>query len=454
MPGLFGIYGLASHSLLSFQSAISVIGHNVANAGTEGFHRQRVDFRAGAPEFTAVGALGTGVRVHTVQRIEDRFIESAVQREVPVLARYSTRADALAQSELAFGEPSDAGLTTLLDEFYSGWDDLASSPEDAAARESVSRLGISLASSVREARSRLAEQQAAVSGEMARVVDEANRLVTELEHLNRNILASTRGGTVPADMEDRRDQLVETLGDLVGAKGQVEGNGTATVRLAGRVLVQLEASQPIRFDLAESDQPTIEGRAFQDGELDGRIGGLMQVRDEDLATAIRRLDEFAARLAQDVNDIHVQGKDLHGNATEPFFVLLGVARDGVTGAAAGLRVNPAIRDDSTRISAGLDGTDADNTIALDIASLRSDRNGATGMLQSLVVDMGSRAREAADLANGQAVIVDSFKAQREAISGVSLDEEAADLLRFQRSYQAAARIMTAADEMTQTLLAF
>jgi flagellar hook-associated protein 1 len=454
MPGLFGIYGLASQSLLSFQSAISVTGHNVANSGTAGFHRQRVDLRSGMPEFTSVGTLGTGVRVQNIQRIEDRFIEAAVQREVPLLARFSTRADALAQSELAFGEPSGSGLTSMLDGFFSGWDDLASSPEDPAARESVVRLGVSLAASVAQARERLSDQQASVSGEIARVVDEANGLVTELEKLNGNILASTRNGTVPADMEDRRDQIVEKLGDLVGATGQVDGNGTATVRLGGRVLVQLEASQPISYDPSRSDAPTIEGRAFQPGEIDGRVGGLLQVRDEDLATAIRRLDEFATRLAGDVNDIHSQGKDLHGRETEPFFVLAGVGRDGVTNAAAGLRVNSRIQDDSTRVAAGRDGTDADNVVALDIAALRSDRTGASGMLQSLVVDMGSRARESQDLAAGQSMIVDSFIAQRESISGVSLDEEAANLLRYQRSYEAAARIMTAVDEMTQTLLAF
>ncbi|MBZ0270096.1 flagellar hook-associated protein FlgK, partial [bacterium] len=304
MPGLFGIYGLASQSLLSFQNAISVTGHNVANSGTPGFHRQRVDLRAGMPELTSVGTLGTGVRVHTVQRVEDRFIEMAIQREVPLLARFSARADSLAQSELAFGEPSGVGLTSQLDEFYSGWDDLASSPEDPAARESVVRLGVSLAASVRQARERLSDQQASVTGEIARVVDEANRLATELEKLNGNILASTRNGAVPSDMEDRRDQIVETLGDLVGATGQVDGNGTATVRLGGRVLVQLAASTSISFDPSRSDVPTIEGRAFQPGEIDGRVGGLLQVRDEDLATAIHRLDEFATRLAGNVNDIH------------------------------------------------------------------------------------------------------------------------------------------------------
>ncbi len=453
MPGLFGIYGLASQALLSFQSAMSTVGHNVANAGTDGFHRQRVELRPGRPEYTPVGALGTGVRLHTVERIEDRFIELAVQREVPILSRYSARASALAQTELAFGEPSEQGITSMLDHFYDGWDDLASNPEDAAARESIVRLGIGLTDFVRDARNRFTDQQTSVTGEIARTVDEVNRMTKELEGLNRNILAATRNGVVPPDLEDRRDLLVEALAELAGATATVEDNGTATVRVAGRVIVQLETSQPITFDLAHSDVPTIEGRSFAAGELDGRIGGLMEVRDRDIADAIRRLDEFAARLVRDVNDVHAQGKGTYGDEAGDFFVLIGVERDGVTGAAAGIRVNPVLRDDSTRVAAGADGAPGDNTVALAIAALRDDRDGAVGILRSLVVDVGARARESEDLALGQDIVVSSFRAQRESISGVSLDEEAANLLRFQRSYQAAARIMTATDEMTQTLLA-
>lgn len=452
MPGIFGIYGIASQALLTFQAAISTVGHNVANAGTEGFHRQRVEFRAGHPELTAVGALGTGVRIRTVQRIEDRFIEIAVRREIPVLARYQARANALAQSELAFGEPSEGGLTTLLDEFYSGWGDLASSPEDTTSRESVVRLGVSLADAVRNARNRLATQQSSISGEIARAIDESNRVVRELESLNRNMLSASRNGVVPADMEDRRDVLVRNLGELIGATATIEGDGTATVRVSGRVIVQLESSQEITFDLAVADVPTIEGKQFQAGELDGRVGGLLLVRDDDLAASLERLDEFAARLANDINEIHMRGLDSHGEETVPFFVVLGVSQNGTVGAAAGLRVNPELRKDPTRVSAGLDGSPGDNTIALDIAALRNGNAGATGLLQSLIVDAGSRARESEDQAIGQAVIVNSFEAQRESISGVSLDEEAANLLRFQRSYQAAARIMMVADEMAQTVL--
>lgn len=454
MPGLFGIYGLASRALTSFQTAISVVGHNVANAGTPGFHRQRVDLRAGAPEYIAAGTLGTGVTVHNVQRVEDRFIEFAVQREVPLLSRYTARADALSRSQLAFGEPSDQGITAQLDEFFSGWDDLASNPEDQAARESVVRLGMTLAGSVQEARSRLTDQQDSISGEITRSVDEANRAIHELEGLNRSILSATRNGVPPADLEDRRDQLTETLGDLTGATIQVESDGTATVRLGGRVLVQREAAQSLEYDPSRSQVPTLDGRELGAPELDGKIGGLLQVRDGDLADVVRRLDEFAARLAGDVNDLHVQGQDPTGGAALPFFVMVGLARDGVTGAAARLEVNPALLADSSRVVAGSDGSAADNGIALDIAALRAERSGAADMLHALVVDTASRARESEDLATGQGVIVQSFQAQRESVSGVSLDEEASALLQYQRSYQAAARVMTVVDEMTQTILSF
>ena len=136
----------------------------------------------------------------------------------------------------------------------------------------------------------------------------------------------------------------------------------------------------------------------------------------------------------------------------PFFVLVGMGQDPVDRAGAGLRVNPLLVTDSTLVAAGRDGAPGDNSVALEIAALRNDMRGPTGSLHSLVVGAGTRARHAEDLAAGQRIVVDSFVAQRESISGVSLDEEGANLLRFQRSYQAAAQVMATADEMLQTLL--
>ena len=452
MPGIFGIYGLSSRALMAFQNAMTTVGHNISNAGTVGYHRQRVDLRPSLPEFSAWGALGTGVRVDSVQRIEDRFIELAIQREAPVLSRFDAQTGALKQAELVFGEPSDSGITSVLDEFFTGWDDLASNPEDLGAREAVVRQGMSLADAVGASRERLATQQHAITGEVSHMINEANRLISEMQNLNRAIVSAQRGGQIPADLEDRRDMLVAQLGDLVGASASVEADGTAIVRLGGRTIVQLESATPIEFDPAAGTRPSVGGRALQGSELDGRVGGLLDVRDDDLAEMIHRLDEFAVDLAARVNELHAAGTDANGDDTVPFFVLVGMGQDPVDRAGAGLRVNPLLVADSSRVAAGGNGAPGDNTVALDIAALRSDSSGPAGALRALVVDSGTRARHSEDLAEGQRIVVDSFRAQRESISGVSLDEEGANLLRFQRSYQAAAQLISTADEMLQTLL--
>jgi flagellar hook-associated protein 1 FlgK len=341
----------------------------------------------------------------------------------------------------------------MLDQFYTAWDDLASSPEDAGARESVVRVGVSLADTIRAVRSRLTDQQDAINGEINQTVDDANRVIRELQILNRNILTATAAGNLPGDMEDQRDTLIARLGELVGATGTIEDDGTAIVRIGGRVLVQLEAATEITYDPLRNVAPAMGGRELGAGDIDGKLGGLIEVRDEDLVTAVKRLDEFAYRLATDVNAVHEQGTDTYGNPAGPFFVLLDLEAGTADSAAGRIRVAATLQDDSRRIAAGATTAPGDNSIALDIAALRNDSFGASGMLDALVVDVGARAREAKDLALGQEVIVNSFKAQRESVSGVSLDEEAANLLRFQRSYEAAARLMTIADEMAETVLA-
>lgn len=451
MPGLFGIYELSKRSLLAYQTAMHTAGHNVANAGVEGFHRQRVELGATPPAQDYLHQVGTGIGVDAIRRIEDRFLERGILRELPVLSAHSARADALAQAETLLGEPSDGGLTTLLDQFYDGWDDLASHPEDGTVRSSVVRLASSVADAVRSSRSRLDSQLAEVGGEIRAALDDFNRMVGELAEVNRRILTTNAGGAFVADLEDRRDRLVGTLAELGGTTSSIAEDGTATVWLAERVVVQREIVTAVEFEPGTGRPLTIEGRVVEAAGLGGRIGGLFAVRDDDLADAVRRLDQFAARLAEDVNAIHRTGVDERGRAAGAFFVLDG-AGPGTEGAAQRLRVADAIVSDSSRVAAGRGAAPAENGVALDIAALRNDPKGASGMLQNLIVELGGRSREAQDLVEAQSFVVQAFQAQRESVSGVSLDEEAAHLLQFQRAYEAAARVLAAADEMARTIL--
>jgi flagellar hook-associated protein 1 FlgK len=224
------------------------------------------------------------------------------------------------------------------------------------------------------------------------------------------------------------------------------------VHVGGRLLVQNETADRMEFDLGHSDLPRLQGADLTYDQIDGRIGGLLQVRDQDLAQSIRRLDEFAARLVRDVNELHAQGADSHGVSAGDFFTLTFETADGIDQAAGSITVRRELVADSSLVAAGSSAKPGDNTVALELAALRSGLDGPGAMLQALVVDLGARARESEDLALGQGIVVDSFRAQRESVSGVSLDEEAASLMRFQRSYEAAARILSLVDEMAQTLL--
>jgi flagellar hook-associated protein 1 FlgK len=456
LPGLFGIYETGRRSLLAYQSAMSTVGHNVANAATPGFRRQRVDLQATMPVRDLFGSIGTGVTLNNVQRVEDRFLEMAVRREIPVLAGFTARAGLLAQAESAFGEPSDGGITTLLDDFYGAWDDLASNPEDAAVRGTVVRTGVTLVDAVRASRARLEQQAASVDGEIGRTLDDANRVLTDLAHVNQAILTAEREGRVPPDLEDRRDLLLDAAAELVGATSQVNEDGTATVWVAERVVLQRGETLELSFRAENGSvdrKLRIEGRELLPEEVDGRIGGLVRARDEDIRGAMRRLDEFAVRIARDVNAIHRTGTDQHGRPAGDFFVMDDiVGNDGVDRAAEAIRVARPLLDDSMKVAAGRTGEPGDGSLALDLAALRNDPAGATGMLQTLVVDLGSRSREAMDVLEGQQLVVDSYLAQRESVSGVSLDEEAANLMRFQRSYEAAARVLSTADDMVRTIL--
>lgn len=452
MPGLFSIFDLGRRSMQVQQAALQVTGNNIANAATPGFHRQRVETMPSLTEITSVGALGTGVQLDTIRRVEDRFLEMSLQREIPLQSRYMARSQVMSEAELVFGEPTENGVQHRLEEFFTSWDDLASHPEDLGSRESVIRQAVALADVLRTTRGRLDERRNSLTGEIRRVVDDANRALQELQTVNRGIQAAGARGATVGDLVDRRDMLLESLGDLVGATATLDDDGTATVHMGGRVLAQAEMSAEITWSEDASESPMFGDQKLSAEDAEGRLAGLLQARDEDLRELVERLDTFAARLVDDVNRIHSEGVDGEGDVAAPFFLLEGVGSDGVSNAAFAILVNPALVDDPQKIAAGRAGTSGDNGIALDVAALRAKRDGPGALLEALIVDAGARAEEAEDLARGQSVVVDSIRAQRESVSGVSLDEEAANLLRFQRSYQASAQLISIADEMLQTVL--
>jgi flagellar hook-associated protein 1 FlgK len=428
----------ALRGLLAHQRALDVTAHNIANANTLGYTRQRAELRETPPyqEVGVAGGLGTGVDVAAYVRLRDAFIDTQVRAQTMARAYHEAREGGLRQVELALSEPSENGLSALLDGFWSAWHDLASTPESPATRQALLQAGAALAGGLQSLRAQLVTVDGQVQTATSLAISELNGLVAEIASLDQRIMDMVASGLAPSnDLLDRRDLLIDRASALVNLSATEAADGSVTLQVGSLVLLQAGVQTPVGGlgDLA--------------GNLSsGKLAGLVAL-DQAIAGSggyLERLDAVAAALIQAVNAVQLAGYTLSGAAAAtPFFS----GSDSQT-----IAVEAALMADPTLIAASSQpGQPGNGENALAAANLRGSA-AIDGAYQQLVTSIGSDSREAQRSAANAAVLADALENRRDAVIGVSLDEEMANLVRFQRGYQAAARALSAMDEMLETLV--
>ncbi|MGE5620302.1 MAG: flagellar hook-associated protein FlgK [Sphingomonadaceae bacterium] len=485
----FGL-NIALSALTAQQRALEITAHNVANANTEGYTRQEADMVAGRPFPTPIaavagqaGQLGTGVDVAMIRRLRDTFLDSQVRSQVGSLGYWETRQDYIEQIEVVFNEPSDEGVNNLLTKFWKAWQDLASNPESYAARVSVVESATVLASVIQRDYGLLQGLRSQADEEIEANLRQVNDWLAEIASLNKQIgaveaqVASDFDPNVKVakaqanDLRDRRDLLLDKLSRTLKVGYREESDGTVTVWLGDpaspQILVQADTRRyllhqsmgaPV-WDL-DGDIATMDGAdaIVQDGELKG----LLELRDEMLDVGhtggiANRLNALAEAIIDLVNGLHAGGHGLDGTTGLPFF------GDGVnpsTG-AADIQVNPTLLANANKVgaasAAGQPGNgDQAGAIASALQSQMVTIDGRATTIgdwyRAMIAQLGIDGQQAVDMKTNQGLLVDRLTKNRESFSGVSLDEEAANVIRFERAYQAAARVMNAMDELLEQLV--
>jgi flagellar hook-associated protein 1 FlgK len=451
----------ALSGLRTAQQMLDISAHNIANASTPGYSRQRAQIVA-APPFSLPtfnrsglpGQLGTGVQIVSINRIRDAFLDVQVNEQVAASGYWSARESALTAVEAAFPEPSGAGLGAVLSRFWSAWEDVAADPGSTAARTAVLAEAQTLATRFSRDAGQLATVIADTDNQVRVGVDEINDIATRIASLNRQIQGVVVAGDHANDLEDQRDQLLEQLNALVPTQNVRLPDGTVQVLIGGTDLVDHDRFRALVVE------PDASGHAVPSwssgGAVDiagGRLGGLIELRDTTLTGYVADLNTLAKQIADAVNTLHTSGVDGAGNP--------GLALFSYTAGqeAASLAVNPAIGSNPVLVvSAASAGQPGDASIAAAIAALRTAATFGTGSqtpsdaYASFIGRMGIDTRQALELASSQALVVQHLQGRRESISGVSLDEEAADVMRFQQAYAACARVITAIDDMLNQLI--
>ena len=460
--GITSTLSLAAEALKAQQLAIQTTGHNLANAATPGFSRQRVDLTSAAPTFQGGVFVGQGVQVTAIQRVIDNFAESELLNLQGNVGFAETQNQALSDVQGAF--PTSGGVDTALSDFFSALSDLSNNPSGLAERVSVIGKAKALAESLAQTRQTLTSVQKNLDANINSATQRVNGIVQQIASLNQQISSTEAGGDSANDFRDKRQSLLQEITSLTGATAREDSNGEVTVLAGGLLFVSgnrfasLQSSTVNANGLHDVTYQSPAGLSFNASSIftQGKIGSLLNSRDTQVQGFIDKLDGFAKSLIDTVNTQHTVGFDLTGNAGGNFFTPI-VA---TAGAAAAVQVDTALAADPRLIAAAAspDTLPGDNRNALALVNLQSTTLPALGGLTlqdgflSLVGDIGSQAQNAQSNSDFQQALLSQAQARRESVSGVNTDEEMTKLIEFQRAFEASSLLIRRADEMYLSLI--
>ena len=456
MSGSFLGINVASNALRSFQRALDTTGHNIANANTRGYSRQRVEYQTNVPlYFYSKGyhGLGQGMHITGITRIRDGYLDTSYNNSNGQFNRNDTLAQGLGRIEQVYGEPNDSGISAGIERFFNSWSGLGSAPNSDAARLEVQSSGQNLADQVRRKFQQLDGLESRNNQEINATVAQVNNLSQRIADLNQEILRAQSSGGTSADLMDQRDAAVEELSTLTDVSKRIQPDGSYSVFVGGFTVVEGSTSR----DIPNTIDPATGGFTFGTANFQiktGRLSGLLALSTS-LTEQKANLDALANTLRTEINNLHRTGVDALGTTGNNFFN--DVVAPPQTGAIDFDLASP-VKNDARYIAAGLTGDPGDGGLAMSIGQIRDSAFAALG--SQTFGDYFAREMEKVSQKTNyfqnasitEDAIRSQVESQRQAVSGVSVDDEMADLLRFQRSYQAAAKTLTIFDQVTEDLL--
>jgi flagellar hook-associated protein FlgK len=305
---------LGIESLIAAQTALDTVGHNLANANTPGYSRQRVLLVAG-PTLRINGRLvGNGVRAEQVVSVRDLLVDRRILVQRSAIARLGTTSSGLADIENLFGEPGSGSLSSMLSGFFGGVSVLSANPGDAVLRSDAIRSASDLALRFQTLRSDLVKLRADAGSQIAAQVNQVNKLTSQIVTLNHAIGATEVDGTQANDLRDSRDEALRQLSDLIDISSVERPNGTIDVSSQGQILV----AGMIQFEVTSTTSPNtgtvlnVEGSDHSFDPHGGSLAGLLAQVHDVLPQRMQALDTLAHNLVQQVNKAHSTGVPLAG----------------------------------------------------------------------------------------------------------------------------------------------
>ena len=427
MSGTFFGLEMGKRALQANRMGMDVTGNNVANANTPGYSRQRVNLVTSLPYTGSnyqngdIYQMGTGVNVGDIERIRDSYIDEQVRSNLSQIGYQEKEQQVLQRVEALFPDSVNDGMQSYLNEFFNGWQEVNENPLDQGLHEGLLEKGQALATVMNQSYEQLGIIRKELNTEHTDLVSEVSRLTERIVQLNDSINKSyAKANNV---MLDERDLLLDDLAKLVKIDVTTNNDNQALVdvRVNG---IDLIIGTTNSFDAANFDTPNVGGS----------VGSIINTQSQvdDYTDKLKRL---AGAIAEEINGVYTENGEFFKDQTD------------------------ALEND--RIIELNDNASIDTEIALEIAQLRNKKIDSLGedggvtfesYYQDLMVTIGEKSNASGQLLETHEAIGDQFFAQRESVSGVSIDEEMTNLMQYQYGYQAASKIITTIDQMLETLL--
>ncbi|MBP0726744.1 flagellar hook-associated protein FlgK [Bacillus sp. RG28] len=503
------------------QVALSVLGHNVANANTDGYTRQRVNLTQTSP-FPPVGfdkpympgQIGTGVQAGSIQRIRESFLDIQFRGDNSKLGYYNSRSDALTKMEDIMNEPSDQGLSKTMDRFWQSLQDLSTNPQNSGTRSVVLERGKAVAETFNYLSSSLSGIQGDLQNQIDVETQNVNSLLDQIQNVNKQIADVEPHGMLPNDLYDERDRLLDKLSGLVSIKVTYSSSGgnslpsaegkvsidlldeNGSVIQSGRVIDGNDINSKPNYLTANYDAAngnlvssikignnTVNASAFKSvGKLRSLIDSYGSVDTSSgkavisgsYPTMLQNLNDMANAFANQFNQVF-SANGTYNTQTPPtqggYFFTDGTNQianqptgsaavtDLTTITAANISINSNITiNDITAANAPVAGDGSNATLLANVLKTNKFTIGnisnttIDSFYQGVIGGMGVKSQEAERLSSNSQTLVDSVNQNRLSVSGVSLDEEMTDMVKYQHAYNASARMITVIDEMLDKII--
>ena len=460
MSSLLGALSISLSALAADQAEVDVTSNNLANANTTGYARRRVILQEQPALASGIlGDIGGGVAATSVESVRDPLLDSRVQQETQQQSASQEIVNAMQPVQTLF-TTGNGGVSDAMTAFFSGLQSLSTSPTDSTLRATVLTDANNLASAFQNTASQLTSTQQNLDLGVTQTVGQVNQLTTQLAQVNAQLTTAQASGLSGNDLEDQQQNLMSQLSGLIGFSVTQSSEGLTLTTANGSPLVvggeSFALSTAVNSSTGFQDVLSAQGQDITSQISAGQLGGMIQARDGKIASILSSLNTLASSFGAAINKVNMAGYDANGKPGQAMFSV--TAGSGAAESMSVALTDPSqIAASSSPTASGVAGSSSstasgDNSNLLAMINVGEqplvNSETSTQFLSGMVFQVGNDVSQAQSETDAGSLMLQQLQDEQGSVEGVSTDEEASNLITYQRAYQAAAQVVSVVDELT------